>query len=155
MSDATCIPIENEADIVRARQRGRALAEELGFQGSEGTLIATAISEVARNILLYARRGEIRLRRVEAPGGGSATRGISIEARDDGPGISDIQLALTDGYSTSRGLGLGLPGSKRLMDEFDIQSSPGHGTTVCMVKWVRGVGRPAVGTPNGARGGGR
>lgn len=127
------MPIANEADIVAARQRGRTMAIELGFAGSDGTLIATAISEVARNILLYAQRGEIVLCRVELGG----RRGLSIEARDSGPGIPDLRKALTDGYSTSRGLGLGLPGSRRLMDDFAIESEVGRGTNVTMTKWVR------------------
>ncbi|MBL9121146.1 MAG: anti-sigma regulatory factor [Phycisphaerae bacterium] len=127
------MPIANEADIVAARQRGRTMAIELGFAGCDGTLIATAISEVARNILLYAQRGEIILCCVELGG----RRGLSIEARDSGPGIPDLRKALTDGYSTSRGLGLGLPGSRRLMDEFAIESEVGRGTNVTMTKWVR------------------
>ena len=127
------MPIANEADVVAARQRGRAMAIELGFAGCDGTLIATAISEVARNILLYAQRGEIVLGCVEIGG----RRGLSIQARDSGPGIPDLRRALTDGYSTSRGLGLGLPGSRRLMDEFAIESEVGRGTNVTMTKWVR------------------
>jgi serine/threonine-protein kinase RsbT len=127
------IPIANEADIVSARQHGRQTAASLGFASSDGTLIATAISEVARNIVLYAVRGSVHIRGVERGG----VRGIEIEARDNGPGIPDIRKALVDGYSTSRGLGLGLPGSRRLMDEFHIESSVGKGTTVTMRKWVR------------------
>lgn len=126
------VGIAADADIVHARQRGRRLASRLGFSSSELTLIATAISELARNILVYARRGEIRMRLVDRAG----RSGISIEAIDEGPGIHDLRLALQDGYSTSRSLGLGLPGVKRLMDEFDIQSAPGKGTHVTVRKWA-------------------
>jgi len=127
------VPIESEADIVRARQKGRELAARVGFTGTDQTIIATAISEIARNIVTYARRGEIVLAGLESAGRG----GISIMARDDGPGIADVDLAMTDGYSTTRSLGLGLPGAKRLMDEFDVASAPGKGTTVTMKKWLR------------------
>jgi serine/threonine-protein kinase RsbT len=133
MSDETCVPIIRDADIVAARQAGRRLAESVGFDGSDLTLIATAISEIVRNIVTYAERGEILL--------GTTTRdgrpGISVIARDDGPGIVDIELAMQDGYSTGRSLGLGLPGARRLMDEFEIVSEVGKGTTVTMRKWVR------------------
>jgi serine/threonine-protein kinase RsbT len=127
------IPIRSEADIVAARQQGRILAEELGFNGSDLTVIATAISEVARNIVQYAISGEIIL---------SSTRhekriGIQVVARDQGPGISDIAKAMEDGYSTGLGLGLGLPGARRLVDDFAIDSEIGKGTTITMKKWIR------------------
>jgi serine/threonine-protein kinase RsbT len=125
-------PIASEADIVLARQQGRNLASQLGASLSEVTLIATAISELARNIVSYAKQGEIVLSVVEG-----SRRGIKIIARDQGPGIPDIGLAMRDGYSTGGGLGLGLPGAKRLMDEFSIVSEVGKGTTVSMTKWVR------------------
>jgi serine/threonine-protein kinase RsbT len=125
-------PIASEADIVLARQQGRHLAAGLGASLSELTLIATAISELARNIVSYARQGEIILSVVE-----ESRRGIRIVARDEGPGIPDIDLAMRDGYSTGGGLGLGLPGAKRLMDEFSIVSEVGKGTTVTMTKWMR------------------
>jgi serine/threonine-protein kinase RsbT len=127
------VPIDNEADIVTARQEGRQLAAERGFSRTEQTLIATAISEVARNIIEYARRGEILLSAIEEPG----RRGIQVVARDDGPGIPDTQLAMRDGWSTAKSLGMGLPGARRLMDEFDLVSAPGKGTVVKMAKWVR------------------
>lgn len=127
------IPVIGDVDIVSARQRGRALAAELGFSGADLTMIATAISEVTRNIVEYAKRGEIVLSLVQEGG----KRGIVIVARDEGPGIPDIAQALQDGYSTGKGLGLGLPGAKRLMDEFDIVSEVGKGTTVTMKKWRR------------------
>ncbi|MBI3003827.1 MAG: anti-sigma regulatory factor [Ignavibacteriales bacterium] len=125
------IPIASDADIVIARQRGRAMAESLGFSVSDMTLIATAISEVARNIINFAKRGELAV----SPHQRSSRRGILVVARDQGPGIPDIHLAMQDGYSTGKGLGMGLPGCRRLMDEFEIQSNVGGGTTVVMIKW--------------------
>lgn len=125
------VPVRTDADILIARQRARALAQPLGFSSSELTLIATAISEIARNIVSYAGSGAVRLRVVQR----GQTRGITIVAQDSGPGIADLERAMEDGYSTSAGLGLGLPGSKRLMDEFNIVSAPGKGTTVTMTKW--------------------
>ncbi len=126
------IPIRSEADIVAARQRGRELALMLGFQATDQTLIATAISELARNILRYAKKGEILLEPARAK-----ETGITIEARDEGPGISDIDRAIQAGFSTSGGLGLGLPGVKHLMDEFEITSEVGRGTRVKATKWKR------------------
>lgn len=125
------VPIRGEPDLVTARLRGREIAATLNFSSSELTLIATAISEVTRNILSYAGSGELDLRLVRQ---GQKT-GVSIIARDHGPGIADLFSAMQDGYSTSNGLGLGLPGSKRLMDEFAIASEVGKGTTVTMTKW--------------------
>jgi serine/threonine-protein kinase RsbT len=125
------IPILSEIDIVTARQQGRALAARLTFSSSNQALIATAISELARNIVTYAGQGEIILSsaiRSEGPG-------IVIVAQDSGPGIADVNLAMQDGYSTTKSLGLGLPGAKRLMDEFEIHSELGKGTTVIMKKW--------------------
>jgi serine/threonine-protein kinase RsbT len=133
VSDDLRVPIENESDIVTARQQGRQLAAVRGFSSTEQTLIATAISEVARNIVEYARRGEIILRPLERNG----YRGILVVARDDGPGIPDIDLAMRDGWTTARSLGMGLPGARRLMDEFDLESVPGKGTMITMKKWVR------------------
>ena len=127
------MPIRNEVDVVIARQRGRELASKLRFSSSELTLIATAISEVARNIVIYAGTGEIVLRIVEQ----GQRRGLAVFARDRGPGIADIDRAMQDGYSTSHGLGIGLPGSKRLMDEFTVASEVGKGTVVTMTKWER------------------
>lgn len=127
------VSIGHETDIVLARQKGRELAAASGFPNTEQTLIATAISEIARNIVVYAQRGEIILTALEMQG----RRGIMVVARDDGPGIPDIELAMRDGYSTTKSLGMGLPGAKRLMDEFDLLSALGQGTTVTMKKWVR------------------
>jgi serine/threonine-protein kinase RsbT len=127
------VPINTDADIVTARQHGRTLAAQVGFSGSDLTLIATAISELARNIIDYARRGEIILSDVRQ----NERRGIAVVARDDGPGIPDIEKAMQDGFSTGKGLGLGLPGARRLMDEFEIDSALGKGTTVRTKKWVK------------------
>lgn len=127
------VPIASDADVVAARQQGRALAAELGLSGADLTLVATAISEVARNIVIYAGRGEIILK----AGQNGNRRGIIVIARDEGPGIPDLALAMQDGYSTGKGLGLGLPGARRLMDEFEIVSAVGKGTTVTMKKWAR------------------
>lgn len=127
------VQIHCDTDIVAARQKGRVLAASLGFSSSELTLIATAISELARNIVLYAKQGEIVLRLYER----GEQRGVMVRARDKGPGIPDIRRALQGGFSTSRSLGLGLPGVRRLMDEFEIESRVGHGTTVTARKWRR------------------
>jgi serine/threonine-protein kinase RsbT len=126
------ISIGNNADILEARKKGRELACDIGFSSVECALIATAISELARNIVLYAGRGEIRLNVVSK----ACEMGIVITARDKGPGISDIRSAMLTGFSTSKGgLGLGLPGLKRIMDEFEIISEVGVGTTVSAKKW--------------------
>ena len=126
------VPISSSADIVTARQRGRALAAALGFSGSDLTVIATAISELARNIIEYAATGEIVLSQEDSEG----RPGIVIVARDEGPGIPDLSRALSAGYSTGPGLGLGLPGVRRLMDDFVITSDAGRGTTVSVRKWL-------------------
>lgn len=109
------------------------MAEQLEFSSSEATLIAMAISELARNIVHYARKGEIQISLIND----SSRRGITVVAFDQGPGIADVKLAVQDGYSTSGGLGLGLPGVRRIMDEFDIASEPGRGTTITVTKWKR------------------
>ena len=127
--------INSAVDIVTARQRGRALALELGFNGADVTLIAAAISEVARNIVDHAKSGEILMASLNGHSGGR--RGIEIIARDEGPGIRDVAQAMQYGYSTRKGLGVGLPGAKWLMDEFDIMSEVGRGTTITMRKWKR------------------
>jgi serine/threonine-protein kinase RsbT len=129
----TSVPIFNDGDVVKARQMGRELASQLGFSSTELTLIATAISELARNMVIYAGTGEILLQLVNDPD----RRGIVVVARDKGPGIADLDLALKDGYSTGEGMGLGLPGARRLMDDFEIESEPGHGTVVTTKKWAR------------------
>jgi RNA polymerase sigma factor (sigma-70 family) len=125
------VPIERDADVVAARQRGREAAAAVGFSSTDLTLIATAISEVSRNIVKFADQGEVVITEMtERP------RGVHIVARDAGPGIDDPARAMQDGFSTYHGLGLGLPGAKRLMDRFELVSTPGQGTTVTMEKWL-------------------
>ncbi|MFI5401363.1 MAG: anti-sigma regulatory factor [Planctomycetota bacterium] len=132
---APCVAIAGESDILVARQQGRELARAAGFSLGDQTVIAVAISEIARNIVLYARDGEIRFQ-VAEDGERSA---LVIVASDRGPGIADLDLALQEGYSTSGSLGLGLPGARRLMDEFEIATESGKGTTITMKKWRRNV----------------
>jgi len=132
VTDEVLVHVSSDADVVEAREKGRELSAQLGFSSIDLTLIVTAISEVARNILLYAREGEIVLR-LDADGG---QRGITVVARDDGPGIPDLDMAMRDSYSTGNGLGLGLPGARRLMDEFEIESEVSKGTVVVMKKWA-------------------
>lgn len=126
------VPIGHGADVVTARGKGRELAAAIGFSGADQTLVVAAISEAARNIVSYAERGEILLRTLDVGG----RRGILIVARDDGPGMN-VELAMKDGFSSAKSLGLGLPGAKRVMDEFGLESAPGKGTTVTMKKWLR------------------
>lgn len=133
MTEPIIININNEFDIVLARQKGREVSKELQFGGVDQARITTAISELARNIYLYAGSGQITIEVLEDNG----RRGIHISAADDGPGINDIRMVLQDGYSTSGGLGAGLPGVKRLMDSFDIDSMPGTGTKITITKWAR------------------
>ncbi|MEV5832958.1 ATP-binding protein [Nocardia sp. NPDC052112] len=130
------IAVRVSGDIVTARQAGRELAAKLGFSLTDMTMISTAISEIARNITSYAGSGEIRLLVDDREG----RQALVVQAEDQGPGIRDIARALDDGYSTGRGLGLGLPGARRLMDRLTVESAPGRGTLVEMWKWV----------PNGA-----
>jgi len=127
----TRVPIASDLDIVKARQEGRRIASDVGFSLTDLVLIATAISELARNIVRYARNGEIAIKSLS----NSVHSGIEIIARDEGPGIKDVDQVMQVGFSTSAGLGLGLPGVRRLMDEFAIQSKLGHGTTVITKKW--------------------
>lgn len=131
MPSSELVLIRADADIVIARQKGRALAAELGFSSTDQAIIATAISELARNMVEHAHDGEIVL---DAPEKGRQ-RGVRVVARDQGPGIPDVEQALKDGFSTGKGLGLGLPGTRRLMDEFEIVSRVGVGTTVTATKW--------------------
>jgi serine/threonine-protein kinase RsbT len=126
------VDVNNSDDIVTARQAGHELARKLGFSLTDVTMIATAISEIARNITSYAGRGEVRVG-VQYRDGRQA---LVVRAEDDGPGIADIERALEDGYSTGRGLGLGLPGARRLMDRLVVESAPGKGTVVEMWKWI-------------------
>ena len=129
------VRILTDDDIVTARQEGRRLSTELGFSSTDLTLIATAISEVARNMRLYAGEGEVALNLVEEGG----RRGIVVRAVDEGPGIADLERAMEDGFSSGGSFGLGLPGARRLMDDFDIRSAPGDGVTVTMKKWATGA----------------
>lgn len=133
MSADELVPIRSDADIVAARQCARVMASELGFGATDLVLITTAVSELARNILLYARDGQIAVRRLQDNG----RCGILIEALDRGPGIPNLELAMQGGYSTSGNLGLGLPGVRRLMDEMGIESKVGVGTKVTAKKWNR------------------
>jgi serine/threonine-protein kinase RsbT len=127
------VRIESAADIVAARRQARALATEAGFSICDSTLITTAVSEMSRNILEYAQQGEVTISLLK-----NGTRsGVKIVVKDCGPGIADISQVMQDGYSSRKGLGIGLPGTKRLMDEFEIRSKVGSGTTVIMKKWNR------------------
>jgi len=133
LNHETAMPIRSDLDVLKARQTGKDMAANLRFSSSERTIIATAISEIARNTVLYAKGGHIVLKLIEY----GRKRGIQIVAQDQGPGIPDLGLAMQDGYTTSQGMGIGLPGAKRLMDEFDIISEVGKGTTITMKKWER------------------
>jgi RNA polymerase sigma factor (sigma-70 family) len=126
------VRIESDPDIVAARRAAREMASRIGFSRTDLTLVATAVSEIARNIVRFASRGEIVVELVDGP-----RSGVRVVARDTGPGIADVERALTDGYSTYHGLGLGLPGARRLMDEFAVVSEVDRGTTVTMTKWRR------------------
>jgi serine/threonine-protein kinase RsbT len=127
------VAIRTDADVVTARQEARAMGAGLGFSSTDLTLLATAISEVARNITTYAGEGEVTLRVLQDSG----REGIEVVASDEGPGIADVELAMQDGFTTGTGLGLGLPGARRLVDVFDLRTEPGAGTTIRLVKWSR------------------
>ncbi|WP_164671076.1 anti-sigma regulatory factor [Virgibacillus doumboii] len=129
----SCVTIKEEWDIVAARQLGRDIARKTGFGSVDQARIATAISELARNIYLYAGDGQICFEVIDT----LEQKGMCILSMDKGPGIQDISQVMEDGYSTSGGLGAGLPGVKRLMDEFDVRSDSGNGTEIKAVKWVR------------------
>jgi serine/threonine-protein kinase RsbT len=131
MGQGKVAAIRSDLDIVIARTLARDTAKILGFGAIDQARIATAVSELARNIFLYAGAGSVTVREVERPG----RKGIEIVCEDQGPGIADISVVMQDGYSTSRGMGMGLPGAKRLMDEFDIKSTEGVGTTIMCRKW--------------------
>lgn len=133
MDFQSCVNIKKEWDIVGARQLGRDIARKIGFGTVDQARIATAISELARNIYLYAGTGKICFETIEEMN----HKGITILAIDSGPGIKELSLVMEDGYTTSGGLGAGLPGVKRLMDEFDIQSEEGKGTEIKVIKWLR------------------
>jgi len=131
-NEAVHVRILSSADIVTARHEGRALAARAGFTSSNLTVIAAAISEITRNIVEYAKEGELTIALVNE----GRKKGVEIVASDQGPGIPDIPTVMRDGYSTGRGMGMGLPGARRLMDEFEIRSEVGKGTTVTMKKWL-------------------
>ena len=126
------VDIDNSDDIVAARKAGHQLALDLGFSLTDVTMIATAISEIARNITSYAGRGAVRVAVADREG----RKALVVRAEDEGPGIADIERAMEDGYSTGRGLGMGLPGARRLMDRLIVESALGRGTVVEMWKWV-------------------
>jgi serine/threonine-protein kinase RsbT len=132
MNTKSTVEVITEWDIVAARQLGRNEAKAIGFGAVDQARITTAISELARNIYLYARAGEVTIERVYKDG----KVGIRITATDKGPGIDNLKKVMEDGFSTSGGLGAGLPGVKRLMDSMDIQSSVGRGTIVVVEKWI-------------------
>ena len=133
MNTKSTVEIVTEWDIVAARQLGRNEAKAIGFGAVDQARITTAISELARNIYLYARAGEVTIERIS----NEEKVGLRITAADKGPGISNLKKVMEDGYSTSGGLGAGLPGVKRLMDTMDIQSTVGNGTTIVIEKWVK------------------
>lgn len=133
MEFQSSVKIVTEWDIVAARQLGRNVSKELGFGTVDQARITTAISELARNIYLYAGKGQIYIEKLNR-GGKNA---LLVVATDEGPGIPDVRKVMEDGYSTSGGLGAGLPGVKRLMDEFDIETNVGEGTEIKAVKWLR------------------
>jgi serine/threonine-protein kinase RsbT len=133
VADEIRVAILTDADVVTARQQARTLGASLGFSSTDLTLLATAISEVARNITTYAGSGVVTLRTVRQ----REREGIEVVASDEGPGIENVELAMQDGYSTRNGLGLGLPGTRRLVDDFELDTEPGVGTTVRLVKWSR------------------
>jgi serine/threonine-protein kinase RsbT len=131
--DSRSIALEGEPDIVVARGEVRTMAATLGFGALDQTRLATVTSELARNVVKYARRGRLIAQPTKSPHGRD---GLRLIFEDDGPGIPDIDAAMRDGYSTSKGLGKGLPGSRRLVDEFKIDSAPGRGTRITVVRWL-------------------
>ncbi|MFD1067132.1 anti-sigma regulatory factor [Oceanobacillus locisalsi] len=133
MNPRSCVNIQKEWDIVGARQLGREMAKEIGFGNVDQARIATAVSELARNIYLYAENGQICFEHIYT----NSQKGILMTAVDVGPGIQDVSRVMQDGYTTSGGLGAGLPGVKRLMDDFDIASTVGEGTQIKVIKWIR------------------
>jgi anti-sigma regulatory factor (Ser/Thr protein kinase) len=131
VEDEIRVRIASDADMLPARAHGRDLALKLGFSRTDATLIATAISEIARNIVVHVGSGEIVMRPIQEDN----RHGLTVIASDSGPGIGDLEAALEHGYASRNGLGLGLPGARRLMDDFDVESEQGRGTTITMTKW--------------------
>lgn len=133
MEYRSSVDIYTEWDIVAARQLGRNEAKKIGFGTVDQARITTAISELARNIYLYAGKGRIEITSICK----GKVQGISIIASDEGPGIADVRKVMDDGFTTSGGLGAGMPGVRRLMDEFNIVTKKGVGTTITAIKWIR------------------
>lgn len=133
MENRSSVDIFTEWDIVAARQLGRNEAKTSGFGTVDQARITTAISELARNIYLYAGKGKIEIERLSTDG----MKGMTIIASDEGPGIPDMRKVMEDGFSTSGGLGAGMPGVKRLMDDFKVESEVGKGTIITATKWLR------------------
>ncbi|GAA3575142.1 anti-sigma regulatory factor [Nonomuraea rosea] len=133
MSDVIELPVSGNSDVVTVRQRVRTAAQEIGLSVVDQTKLVTAASELARNTVVYGGGGRVRIEEVSR----GARRGLRLLFSDEGPGIPDQAQALTDGWSTGGGLGLGLSGSRRLVDEFDLDSGSGEGTRVTVVKWAR------------------
>ena len=131
MADEVRISVSSDVDTVLARKKGRELANKMGFSRTDATLIATAISEIARNVIVHAGSGEIFISSSKEQDNVC----ITVVAQDSGPGLPDVAAAMTDGASEQGSLGLGLPGSRRLMDDFVVESEVGSGTTVTMKKW--------------------
>ncbi|HEU4450434.1 MAG TPA: ATP-binding protein [Gaiellaceae bacterium] len=131
MADEVVVDIHSDADLVTARAEARTLASRLGFSRTDTTLIATAISEIARNIVVHVGRGRITMTHIRE----ERRYGLVVEATDEGPGIRDLEAALAEGNASRGGLGLGLPGARRLMDDFEVVCGPERGTTVTMRKW--------------------
>lgn len=125
-------PVASDKDLVTIREFGRKLAGQIGFESNDQTLIATALSEICRNVLEYAGSGKVTIK----PGNRKKSDGLTVIVSDSGPGIEDVNKALQEGYSTGRGMGVGLPGTMRIMDDFSIESKIGKGTTVTMSKWL-------------------
>lgn len=132
MSESRIIAINGEADVIVARQAGRQMASALGFSPVDQSRITTAISELARNIVVYGERGTVTLVPLQPYPG---KQGLEIRFDDEGPGLEDVERALTQGFTSGKGLGAGLPGSKRLMDEFEIRTAPGEGVHIKVRKW--------------------
>lgn len=124
-------PIRSEQDVVAARQLVRALTQELKFSLVDQTKMVTAASELSRNTLVHGGGGQMRWELMEQAG----RRGLRLHFEDQGPGIADVKQALVDGWTSSKGMGLGLPGSKRLVHDFEIHSAPGEGTRVIVARW--------------------
>ena len=133
------LKIDAEEDIVASRQRAREVARQLGFGAVDQSRIATAVSELARNVVRYATdgKGEVTIREVRGPDASGGRSGIEVVISDDGPGIADVDQALRDGFTSGGGMGMGLPGTRRLMDEMTIDSAVGQGTVVTIRKWRR------------------